>query len=123
MIRKLVDEDLINKKFVREAVSNDRKLTRSIFNIQGDAEHAMTAYQTSSAAFMPSPDRVQPGHSRTLPRKKSHVGGSVQKSKQISRRSPSGQLFNELIERAKTLRDQIDTSKTAEEIELQQKLE
>ena len=51
------------------------------------------------------------------------MGGSVQKSKQTCRRSPSGQLFHELIERAKTLRDQIDTSKTVDELELQKKLE
>jgi hypothetical protein len=123
LLKKLVEEDLINKKNVREAMSNERKAARSIFNVNDDLEPSASAYQTSSVAFIPSPNRAQNGHIRTVPRKKSHLGGSVQKSKQTCRRSPSGQLFHELIERAKTLRDQIDTSKTADELELQKKLE
>ena len=81
LLKKLVEEDLINKRNVREAMSNDRKMTRSIFNVNDEVEPSASAYQTSSVAFVPSPNRVQHSQIRTLPRKKSHLGGSVQKSK------------------------------------------
>lgn len=69
LLKKLVEEDLINKKNVREAMSNDKKVARSIFNVNDDVEQSASAYQTSSVAFIPSPNRVQNGHIRTLPRK------------------------------------------------------
>ena len=38
LIRKLVDEDLINKKHLRDAISSDKKAAKPIFNIQNESD-------------------------------------------------------------------------------------
>lgn len=119
LIRRLVDTDLINKKHVRAAVSTDKKAPKPIFNLQDDAD--FSAYQSKGGmTFIPSPSRLQSFENSLV---RPEWRESIQRQRPRATRSPSGKLFNELIDQAKSLRDALDMSKTAEEIGEQKKLE
>ena len=104
LLRKMLDDKLINSDSVKEAAFDPKKAWKSFFNL------SKSSVSAGGVTFLPSPGR-------------DNLKGGALKSLQASKLSnkdavaPEGvRVFNEILAHAKSLKHTIDTRKTLDEL-------
>ena len=102
----MIDNQFLNQKNMLDSLAAEKMHEqKSLFNLNAGEE--------SPSPFMPSPLRGKKAMSIRKLSNRSH----------LQRNSPQNRIFEEILDRAREMKDKIDTKKTYEEIETQRKLE